>query len=131
MGDRRTITRQEPRHVITGHESKLDGKPAYSSAVVAGDTIYLAGATSGRDAAGNVVGRGDIEAQTIAVFESLKSTLAATHATFADLTKITVLATKLEYRAKIGEGPIALHPPAAAREHVHGREQPRRPRVSR
>jgi len=37
------------------------------------------------------------------VFESLKSTLAATHATFADLTKITVLATKLEYRAKIGE----------------------------
>ena len=97
------ITRQEPRHVITGHESKLDGKPAYSSAVVAGDTIYLAGATSGRDAAGNVVGRGDIEAQTIAVFESLKSTLAATHATFADLTKITVLATKLDYRAKIGE----------------------------
>src|SRR5207245_390078 len=73
------------------------------SAVVAGDTIYLAGATSGRDAAGNVVGRGDIEAQTIAVFESLESTLAATHATFADLTKITVLATKLEYRAKIGE----------------------------
>jgi len=91
------------RHVITGEESKLAGKPAYSSAVVAGGTIYLAGATSGRDAAGNVVGRGDIEAQAIAVFESLKRTLAEAGATFADLTKITVLATKLEYRAKIGE----------------------------
>ena len=97
------VTHNENHHVITGQESKLDGKPAYSSAVVAGDTIYLAGATSGRDAAGNVVGRGDIEAQTVAVFESLKRTLAATGATFSDLTKITVLATKLEYRAKIGE----------------------------
>ena len=97
------VARTESRHVITGHESKLDGKPAYSSAVVAGDTIYLAGATSGRDAAGNVVGGGDIEAQTVAVFESLEQTLAASGATFADLTKITVLATKLEYRAKIGE----------------------------
>ena len=29
--------------------------------------------------------------------------LAATGAAFSDLTKITVLATKLEYRAKIGE----------------------------
>jgi enamine deaminase RidA (YjgF/YER057c/UK114 family) len=91
------------RHLISGKEAKVDGKPAYSSAVVAGDTIYLAGAVSGRDPAGNVIGRGDIEAQTVAVFESLKETLASAGATFADLTKITVLATKLEYRAKIGE----------------------------
>ena len=91
------------RHVISGKEAKVDGKPAYSSAVVAGNTIYLAGAVSGRDAAGNVIGRGDIEAQTVAVFESLQETLAAAGATFADLTKITVFATRLEYRAKIGE----------------------------
>ena len=91
------------RHLISGKESKVDGKPAYSSAVVAGDTIYLAGAVSGRDAAGGVIGRGDIEAQTVAVFESLKETLASVGATFADLTKLTVFATKLEYRAKIGE----------------------------
>jgi len=75
----------------------------YASAVVAGTTIYLAGAVSGRDASGNVVGRGDIEAQAVAVFENLKETLASTGATFGDLTKITVFATKLEYRAKIGE----------------------------
>jgi 2-iminobutanoate/2-iminopropanoate deaminase len=90
------------RHLITGKEAKVDGKPAYSSAVAAGSTIYLAGAVSGRDAAGNVIGRGDIEAQTVAVFESLKETLTAAGATFADLTKITVFTTKLEYRAKIG-----------------------------
>lgn len=91
------------RHLVSGKEAKVDGKPAYSSAVVAGKTIYLAGAVSGRDAAGNVIGRGDIEAQTIAVYENLKETLASAGATFADLTKITVFATKLEYRAKIGE----------------------------
>lgn len=91
------------RHLISGKETRVDGKPAYSSAVVAGNTIYLAGAVSGRDAAGNVVGRGDIEAQTVAVFESLKETLASAGATFADLTKITVFATKLEHRATIGE----------------------------
>ena len=91
------------RHVISGKEAKVDGKPAYSSAVVAGNTIYLAGAVSGRDASGNVIGRGDIEAQTVGVFESLKETLASAGATFADLTKITVFATKLDYRAKIGQ----------------------------
>lgn len=104
------------RHVISGAETKVDGKPAYSSAVVAGDTIYLAGAVSGRDAAGNVIGRGDIESQTVAVFESLKATLASAGATFADLTKITVFATKLDYRAKISEVRtryIAQPPPAS------------------
>ena len=91
------------RHLISGKETKVGGKPAYSSAVVAGNTIYLAGAVSGRDPAGNVIGRGDIEAQTVAVYESLKETLASAGATFADLTKLTVFATKLEYRSKIGE----------------------------
>jgi 2-iminobutanoate/2-iminopropanoate deaminase len=91
------------RHLISGKEAKVDGKPAYSSAVVAGNTIYLAGAVSGRDPAGDVIGRGDIEAQAVAVYENLKETLASAGATFADLVKITVFATKLEYRAKIGE----------------------------
>ena len=91
------------RHLISGKEAQIDGKPAYSSAVVAGNTIYLAGAVSGRDAAGNVIGRGDIEAQAVAVYESLKETLVSAGATFADVVKITVFATKLEYRAKIGE----------------------------
>lgn len=104
------------KHLISGNEATVDGKPAYSSAVVAGDTIYLAGAVSGRDAAGHVIGRGDIEAQAVAVYESLKQTLASAGATFADLTKITVFATKLEYRAKIGEVRsryIAQPPPAS------------------
>lgn len=93
----------ENRHLISGKEAKVGGLPAYSSAVVAGNTIYLAGAVSGWDAAGNIIGRGDIEAQTVAVYEGLKETLASAGATFADLVKITVFATKLEYRAKIGE----------------------------
>lgn len=109
-------TQTRNRHVISGKEAKIDGKPAYSSAVVAGDTIYLAGAVSGRDASGAVIGRGDIEAQTVAVFESLKEALASAGATFADLTKITVFATKLEYRAKIAEirGRYVVQPPPAS-----------------
>jgi 2-iminobutanoate/2-iminopropanoate deaminase len=92
------------RHVISGKESKMaDGRLSYSSAVVSGNTIYLAGCTSGRDASGQVVGKGDIEAQAIAVMENIKSVLTAAGATFADITKVTVFATKAEYRAKIGE----------------------------
>jgi enamine deaminase RidA (YjgF/YER057c/UK114 family) len=91
------------RHIISGKEARIDGKPAYSSAVVAGNTVYLAGAVSGRDEAGNVIGRGDIETQVVAVYENLKKTLGSVGATFADLVKITVYATKLEYRTKIAE----------------------------
>ena len=49
------------RHLISGREATVGGKPAYSSAVIAGETIYLAGAVSGRDASGDVIGRADIE----------------------------------------------------------------------
>ena len=104
------------RHVITGIESLVNGKPAYSAAVVAGNTIYLAGHVSGRDAQGQVIGKGDIEAQTVAVYEGLKKTLAECGATFADVTKVTVYTTKLEYRAKIGEVRqryVAQPPPAS------------------
>ena len=70
----------------------------------------------GATRAGNVIGRGDIDAQTVAVFEALKETLASAGATFADLVKITVFATKLEYRAKIGEvrGRYIAQPPPAS-----------------
>ncbi len=91
------------RHIILGTEALTGGKPAYSSAVVAGDTIYVAGHVSGRDAQGQVIGKGDIEAQAIAVYEGLKRTLTECGAGFGDITKVTVYATKLEYRAKIGD----------------------------
>src|SRR5207245_11394404 len=66
-------------------------------------TSCLCGRGSGRDSAGSVGGKGDIEAQTAAVFDSLKATLASAGRTSADLTKITVYATKLEYRATIAQ----------------------------
>ena len=91
------------RHLISGKEAKVDGKPGYSSAVVAGNTIFLAGAVSGRDAAGNVIGGSDIEAQTVALFESLEETLASAGAAFADLVKITVYITDPRYREAVGE----------------------------
>jgi len=41
------------------------------------------------DAAGNIVGQGDLAAQAAQVFENLKACLASVGATFADVTKMT------------------------------------------
>jgi 2-iminobutanoate/2-iminopropanoate deaminase len=65
--------------------------------------VYLAGHGPGRDADGNIVGRGDIEAQAIACFERLKKTLSAAGATFDDIVKMTVFTTKADLRPKVRE----------------------------
>jgi len=52
--------------------------------------IYLAGQVA-LDRTGNLVGRGDLRAQAVQVFENLKAGLAAADATFADVVKMTML----------------------------------------
>jgi 2-iminobutanoate/2-iminopropanoate deaminase len=74
----------------------------YSHAAKAGGLLYLAGQVA-RDLEGQVVGRGDIEAQTVQVFENLKAVLASAGATFDDVLKFTTYTTSVEYRAKIAE----------------------------
>lgn len=54
-----------------------------------GSMVFLSGFTS-RDAAGNVVGVGDIEAQTRNVLESMQHALAEAGATLADVVKMTL-----------------------------------------
>jgi enamine deaminase RidA (YjgF/YER057c/UK114 family) len=75
----------------------LHRPPSYSHVVKVGNTIYIAGQTSVNER-GEVVGRGDIEAQAVQVFENLKKALASVGATFDDLVKITVLITDPRYR---------------------------------
>jgi enamine deaminase RidA (YjgF/YER057c/UK114 family) len=53
-----------------------------------GRTVYISGQVA-LNAAGNVVGAGDLEKQATQVFENLKACLESAGATFADVTKMT------------------------------------------
>ena len=74
----------------------------YSHAVKAGGLLFVAGQVA-QDAAGSLVGRGDIEAQAAQVFENLKAVLASARATFDDVVKMTTYTTNVAYRQKIAE----------------------------
>lgn len=54
-----------------------------------GRTVYVSGQVS-VDARGEVVGRGDLRAQTRQAFENVKTALAATGATFRDVVKTNI-----------------------------------------
>jgi 2-iminobutanoate/2-iminopropanoate deaminase len=74
----------------------------YSHVIRAGNTVYISGQTA-TDAQGNVVGRGDITAQSVQVFENLKAALASVGGTFADVASITVYITDARYRDPMRE----------------------------
>jgi len=70
--------------------------------VGAGRTIYVSGQVA-MDTAGNVVGPGDIKAQTRQVFENLKAALGAADATLGQVVKITVFMTDVSQLAGFRE----------------------------
>ncbi len=80
----------------------LHKPPTYSQVVKAGQTVYLSGQTA-TDSQGNLVGKGDIEAQTVQVCENLKAALTAVGATFDNLVKVTVYITDIEHMPKMAE----------------------------
>ena len=70
--------------------------------VGAGRTIYVSGQVA-MDGAGDVVGPGDIKAQTHQVFENLKAALGAADATLGQVVKITVFMTDVSQLAGFRE----------------------------
>jgi enamine deaminase RidA (YjgF/YER057c/UK114 family) len=66
--------------------------------------IYISGQIA-FDQSGQLIGPGDLRAQTVQVYENLKSALAAAGATFADVVKLNtyVVNYKPEYRPVLGE----------------------------
>jgi enamine deaminase RidA (YjgF/YER057c/UK114 family) len=72
------------------HAEGLFKNPAYSHVVVAAGarTVYIAGQVA-MDGQGNLVGAGDLGAQTEQVMRNLGAALAAGGASFADVVKIT------------------------------------------
>jgi enamine deaminase RidA (YjgF/YER057c/UK114 family) len=80
------------------------------------------------DRQGNVVGAGDLRAQTIQVFENLRHALAAVGATFADVVKLTYFLTDMTQmpivREVRGEYLDLAKPPASTAVGVTGLARP-------
>ena len=81
------------------HSDKLS-KPVgvFSQAVkvpAKGHLIFVSGLTA-RDPSGNVVGRGDVRAQTRRTLENLRTVLAEGGATLEDVVKVTVFIRNME-----------------------------------
>ena len=74
----------------------------YSHAAKAGGLLFVAGQVA-QDQEGNVVGRGDVEAQAVQIFDNLRAVLASAGATLNDVVKLTTYTTNVAYRAKIAE----------------------------
>ena len=74
----------------------------YSHAAKAGGLVFVAGQIA-QDVEGALVGKGDIEAQAVQIFENLKAVLASAGATLDDVVKLTTYTTSLAYRPKIAE----------------------------
>jgi enamine deaminase RidA (YjgF/YER057c/UK114 family) len=69
----------------------------YTHVVVArgGKTVYISGQVA-LNAAGDIFGAGDLRAQTVQVFENLKTALAAAGATFTDVVKVNTYVVNLK-----------------------------------
>jgi enamine deaminase RidA (YjgF/YER057c/UK114 family) len=74
--------------------------PTYTPVVKVGNTVYIAGQTA-HDDKGEVVGRGDISAQAVQVFENLSRCLKSVGADFRDIVKTTVYITDPRFREPV------------------------------
>ncbi len=75
------------------HETKDRG---YSHAAKAGKTLYIAGQIA-RDADGNLVGKGDFEAQARQVYTNLKNILKESGGDLKNIVKMTTILTHYDY----------------------------------
>jgi enamine deaminase RidA (YjgF/YER057c/UK114 family) len=88
----------QPEGVFDPH--LIFGAGSYRQAVLAGDTLYIAGqAAIAPD--GSIIGRGDVEAQAVAVMENLMACLREAGATVDDIVKVTTYYVDREHRRTI------------------------------
>ncbi|MBI3454603.1 MAG: RidA family protein [Candidatus Rokubacteria bacterium] len=91
-----------PTHTLIRAEGLSEPISHYSDAVRAGDAVYVSGQAS-LDAKGNLVGAGEVVAQTRQVLENMKTVLAAAGATLDDVVKVTVYLKDCADRPKVNE----------------------------
>jgi len=80
-------------------KSLSDPRPRYSQGILAegGKLLFVAGQTAS-DREGNVVGKGDIEAQTAQVFKNLRAVLEEAGGTLDNLVMTTTYITDRKHR---------------------------------
>ncbi|MBI2441681.1 MAG: RidA family protein [Lentisphaerae bacterium] len=86
------------REIIQPESVHSTAGVGYSHVAKAGNTIYIAGQIA-LDAAGNLVGKGDIEAQTHQVYANLQAILEELGGSLNDIVKMT---TYLTDRSQLG-----------------------------
>ena len=74
----------------------------FSHAIKAGNTIYVSGQTA-TDEEGNIIGKGDIIAQTDRAYENIKRVLEAAGANITDIVMLNIYCTDLDGFTKTGE----------------------------
>jgi reactive intermediate/imine deaminase len=95
--------------------AKVPGAP-YSACTKAGNLVFVAGMVA-LDAKGEIVGRGDIRAQTRQVLDNVQAVIEAAGAKMSDIAKTTVYITDLANFAAMNEvykTYFASDPPARA-----------------
>ncbi len=83
-----------PRKIIQP-KGIWDPRPRFAQVVQIGKQVYIAGQTS-VDEKGNVVGKGDAEAQTRQIFKNLEKCLESVGATFDQVVKLNIYSTDLD-----------------------------------
>ena len=81
---------------------KWDDNLPMSQGIQIGDTVYTAGQVA-LDPDGNVVGAGDMKAQTRQVMENLKTVLEAAGSSLEEVVKIVVYVTDMNRMAEVQE----------------------------
>ncbi len=81
----------------TAHPTK-----GYSHAARIGDLVFVSGQVS-QDVEGNIVGKGDVKAQTEQVFANLRAVLESAGSGLDRVAKITIFTTSLANRPAISE----------------------------
>ena len=83
-----------PREIMQP-EGLWDPRPRFAQVAKIGNQIYIAGQTA-VDEKGNVVGKGDIEAQARQIFRNLQKCLKAAGAGFDEVVKLNIYSTDLD-----------------------------------
>ncbi|MCY4486406.1 MAG: RidA family protein [Deltaproteobacteria bacterium] len=105
-----------------------DPRPRYTQGILAeGKRLLFVAGQTGVDADNNVVGKGDVAAQTEQVLKNMKAVLDEAGASFADVVKITTYITDPRFRDDLNPARLKYfsdNPPASTLVVVSGLANP-------
>lgn len=87
---------------ITSPKVKEPPPKTWSQALKAGNLLFISGQVA-LDADGQLVGRGDITAQAVQIFENIKALVEQAGGTMDDIVKLTIYLTDMRDRPKLLE----------------------------